>query len=98
MTTAATTGSRAQGGDRNLQQDVDTLRGDIAALRDDVAGLASGLLGYAKGGVTDATRYAKERGTEVAETIEEKVHEHPLATIGIAFGVGLVVGALARRS
>ena len=85
-------------GDRALQDDIAQLREDLAQLRQDVASLAGDLLGAAKEGAADAFDAAKKRGAEVAETLEEQVQEHPLATVGIAFGAGLLLGALLRRS
>ncbi len=52
---------------------------------------------------------AIEKGTEVCERLEEKaaaaakradkaVREYPYQTIGIAFGVGLLLGVLAMRT
>jgi ElaB/YqjD/DUF883 family membrane-anchored ribosome-binding protein len=84
--------------DRNLQDDITQLREDLAQLRQDVSGLASDLFGAAREQMSGAVDGAKKRGMEVAETLEEQVTEHPLAAIGVAFGVGLLVGALVRRS
>ena len=37
---------------------------------------------------------AKERITELEENFEKKVEEHPIQAVAIAFGVGVVSGAL----
>ena len=40
---------------------------------------------------------AMEKGKEAAQTTDEFVHEHPWKAVGIAAGVGLVVGLLIGR-
>jgi ElaB/YqjD/DUF883 family membrane-anchored ribosome-binding protein len=93
MTTA-----NAKMGDRTLQDDVTQLREDLAQLRQDISSLAGDLVGAAKDGASGAYDAAKKRGLEIADSLEEQVHEHPLATVGIAFGAGLLLGVLLRRS
>jgi ElaB/YqjD/DUF883 family membrane-anchored ribosome-binding protein len=85
-------------GDRSLQEDINQLRDDLSQLRQDVASMANDLLGVAKEGMSGAVDSAKKHGLEMADTLEEQIHEHPLATVGAAFGIGLLVGALLRRS
>lgn len=40
---------------------------------------------------------ALEKGKEAAQTTDEFVHEHPWQAVGIAAGIGLVVGLLIGR-
>ncbi len=84
-------------GGRGFQEDLNTLKDDLSQLRQDVTSMASDMFGVAREGMGGAVKNAKEKGAEIAETLEEQIHEHPLATVGIAFGVGLLVGALIRR-
>lgn len=39
----------------------------------------------------------KEKVIEGAEATDEAVHEHPYQAIGIAFGVGVLIGCLVAR-
>ena len=78
--------------------DINQLREDLAQLRKDVATLAEDLLGTAKDGVGAATQAAKKHGAQVAEAVEEQVQQHPLSALGVAFGVGLLLGVVLRRS
>ena len=40
---------------------------------------------------------AEEKAVERAKAADKVIREHPYQTIGIAFGVGLLLGVLARR-
>ena len=40
---------------------------------------------------------AEERAVERAKVADRVVREHPYPTIGLAFGIGLVIGFLVRR-
>ena len=51
----------------------------------------------AREGLAEAGEAAIERGREAAETADEYVHQNPWAAIGIAAGVGLVVGLMLSR-
>jgi len=40
---------------------------------------------------------AEEKAVERAKAADRVIRDHPYQTIGIAFGLGLLIGALARR-
>ena len=40
---------------------------------------------------------AEEKAAESAKAADRVVRDHPYQTIGLAFGVGLLIGLLARR-
>jgi ElaB/YqjD/DUF883 family membrane-anchored ribosome-binding protein len=40
---------------------------------------------------------AEEKAKESAKAADRVVRDHPYQTIGIAFGLGLLIGVLARR-
>ena len=40
---------------------------------------------------------AEERAVEQAKAADKVIREHPYETIGLAFGLGLLIGILARR-
>jgi ElaB/YqjD/DUF883 family membrane-anchored ribosome-binding protein len=87
----------ASTGDRTFQSDLNQLRDDLSQLRQDVSSMASDVFGVARENLGGTVKGFKEKGVEMADALEEQIHEHPLATVGIAFGVGLLVGALVRR-
>lgn len=88
--------------------DFDALKADIAQLREDMASLASNSGKYMKGRSSAEFEKSVERGKEHAEKasakagksrdyIEDKVRENPLASLGIAFGTGVLIAALRRK-
>ena len=40
---------------------------------------------------------AQDAATSIEETLEDLVHERPLATVGFALGLGFLIGAAWRR-
>ena len=53
----------------------------------------------AKGQLMEARHSLEERAQDGVETVTERVRERPFASLGVAAGVGLVIGLLlkARR-
>lgn len=51
----------------------------------------------AREALAEAGEAAVERGREAAESADVYVHEHPWTAIGIAAGVGLVIGLMLSR-
>lgn len=47
--------------------------------------------------LADAEAALKEKSREVARATDDYVHEHPWKSIGVAAGVGLLVGLLVGR-
>ena len=89
--------SSSKSAEQTLQDDIAQLREDLGQLREDVSSLAGDLLGVAKEGMSGAVDSAKKRTQEAADDLEEKIVEHPLAAVGIALGVGILIGAILRR-
>lgn len=54
-------------------------------------------LAVAKARLVDAERAVLERGREIARTTDDYVHENPWTSIGIAAGVGLLLGIVIGR-
>ena len=54
-------------------------------------------LASAKIKLSDAERAALEKAKEAAKVTDEYVHDHPWHAVGIAAGVGLVLGLLIGR-
>ena len=54
-------------------------------------------LASAKIKLSDAERAALEKAKEAAKATDEFVHDHPWKAVGIAAGVGLLIGLLIGR-
>ncbi len=62
----------------------------------------SGVVGSAAGAVAErlenSGRYLQEHGvSEITDDVASTVRRHPLPALGLAFGVGILIGMLARR-
>ena len=58
---------------------------------------AEDLLKQAKDKAADVQVVVVEKGKKAARATDDYVHEHPWASIGIAAGVGVLVGLLINR-
>jgi len=85
-------------------EDLDALKRDFAALRKDVAALMSSLgdaasaqkqRAFAAAG--EKAEQIKEQGAKVVRSVEGEIEARPLTSIGIAFGVGFLLGKLLER-
>lgn len=92
----------------DLQADLAALRRDFAALTEHVAAMAEGGVRDAARGLADrgaklrdtantAAADAKHRGQAGIALVEGQVQAHPLVSILVAFGAGLVVSRLLVR-
>ncbi len=81
----------------DLPATLEDLAVQIEALRADIAGIASTVASGMVDGVQVAGRKLVRSGREAQASMHGKVVEHPLAAIGIAAGLGLLVGLVARR-
>jgi ElaB/YqjD/DUF883 family membrane-anchored ribosome-binding protein len=91
--------------------DFEDLKGDFAQLREDVTKLLSSVLGSGKNGagvlkddalaavgdVEECLTDIKDRGVDSVERIGNKIGEHSLLSVAIAFSVGFVMAKLLAR-
>ena len=94
-----------------MSKQTEAISNDMSQLADDARALMVATADVAGEKVSDARKRlaaALERGKEMcgrvrekavegAEKADEVVHEHPYQAIGIAFGVGALIGYLASR-
>ncbi|MFO7854912.1 MAG: hypothetical protein R6V44_06785 [Paracoccaceae bacterium] len=73
------------------------LREQLATLRADVARLSGTAAEGVKGNVDAAGRQVARSGRDAREGVADAVTEHPLTAIGVAAGVGYLLGVLTRR-
>jgi ElaB/YqjD/DUF883 family membrane-anchored ribosome-binding protein len=84
--------------------DVSTLAEDACALMAATADVAGEKVSDARKRLADALESGKEfygrvrdKAVEGAKATDEAVHEHPYQAIGIALGIGALIGYLAAR-
>ena len=84
--------------------DLSTLAEDARALMAATADVAGEKVGEARKRLAAALESGKElagrvrdRAVESAKVVDEQVHEHPYQAIGIAVGVGALIGFLLAR-
>jgi ElaB/YqjD/DUF883 family membrane-anchored ribosome-binding protein len=54
-------------------------------------------LAVAKARLLDAEHAMLERGRQLARTTDDYVHQHPWSSIGVAAGIGLLLGVVIAR-
>ena len=87
-----------------INNDMGTLAEDARALMAATADVAGEKVSEARKRLADALERGKEfygrvrdKAVEGAKVADEAVHEHPYEAIGIALGVGALIGFLATR-
>ena len=87
-----------------ITNDLGTLAEDARALMTATADVAGEKVGDARKRLAAALENGKEiygrardKAVEGAKATDQAVHEHPYQVIGIAFGVGALIGYLAAR-
>jgi ElaB/YqjD/DUF883 family membrane-anchored ribosome-binding protein len=91
-----------------LKSDIGGLRRDITTLVQDLIAAGKVQAGAAVEASSSAARSRledygvdmeglSERGMEVLESVQEQIEQKPMLSIGIAFALGMVLGAIFRR-
>lgn len=95
-----TTKERLVGDLRNLVADAEELLKATASQAGDKIGMARQKIEQSliegKKALADAEKTIVEKSKQAAEIADDYVHENPWSAIGIAAGVGLVLGLLIR--
>jgi ElaB/YqjD/DUF883 family membrane-anchored ribosome-binding protein len=74
----------------DLEGELETLRGDLTRITEQLTELAG-----RKG--REAATAVRDVAGNVAGSFEESVQERPLATLGLAVGLGFLMGAMWRK-
>jgi ElaB/YqjD/DUF883 family membrane-anchored ribosome-binding protein len=87
--------------DAALRDDLDSVKEDLKRLRDDMRVIGRDMAGAARAGVREARHAvagaadtAAERGREAVKDVERKIESNPLMSVGVAFGIGLLMGSM----
>ena len=96
-TNIATTGKT--GNDRGFKSDVQRLGQYVGQLHDDLAGIAKGAgdvaqssVAAVKEGGKNTLEAAKEKSEQATASLRDRMADHPGATLGIAVGLGILIG------
>ena len=88
-----------------IRNDIDTLAEDARALMTATADVAGEKVGEARKRLAAALESGKDlygqvrdKAVEKARAVDETLREHPYQTMGIAFGIGVLLGVLLSRS
>jgi ElaB/YqjD/DUF883 family membrane-anchored ribosome-binding protein len=100
MTTASETKSAAT----RPKSDFDQIRDDLQAIREDFRSLASNTAKLAASHVQEQSKRASalagaaaEKAGDYRDLISDKIKDRPLASVGAAILVGLVMSSMRRR-
>ncbi|SMH46825.1 DUF883 family protein [Maritimibacter sp. HL-12] len=81
----------------NAKSSDDDLSQQIEDLREDLLKLAATVRNEMSDGIEEAGRQISKTGREAQTTATNAVIGHPLTAVGIAAGIGLLLGLLARK-
>jgi ElaB/YqjD/DUF883 family membrane-anchored ribosome-binding protein len=92
-----------------LKSDIGALRRDVTGLVQDLISAGKVEAGDAGQAFSSAARGRlndfgvdleglSDRGLEMLESVQEQIEQRPLMSMGIAFGLGMVLGSIFRRS
>lgn len=80
-----------------LGNDLGTLAEDARALLVATADVAGEKVNEARKRLAAALGRVRDKTMEKAQVVDEQVHEHPYHAMGLAFGVGILIGVLVTR-
>lgn len=92
----------------SVPTDFEGLAAQLAELREDMTRLTGSVTTLAERrgrkmatdiseGVSEAVHYVERKGIGAEADLEKSVATHPLMALGLAAGIGLLVGAMTRR-
>ncbi|MCC6008220.1 MAG: DUF883 family protein [Rhodobacteraceae bacterium] len=90
MNATVTKAARAASNPDDINAQIETLRADLAKLTATIGSDVSD-------GLETAGRKISESGRDARAKATDAVLDHPLAAIGIAAGLGLLLGLVARK-
>ena len=92
----------------DVEGEYGAVKDDLAKLRSDIANLSAALkeltastvhdrIDSLKGRIDSLTGDAKQQSRQALDDLAERVEERPVASVLIAFGVGILIGRLFDR-
>lgn len=83
--------------EQDLQAQLNALRSDFAELTKTVKTLSTSYAQHGQERLKDTAHRAQEQFKESLGHVQGEVEQHPLSSLAIAFGVGLIIGKLLDR-
>lgn len=94
--------------ERDLRQDLDTLKSDLDVLKKDLSTIVQSLKGTATSRAEQELDQVRQRvgrlagdlqsqGKEQLRSFEAQIEERPLASLALAFAIGLIFGKMFDR-
>lgn len=84
--------------ERTLDKEFDVLKNDLGTLKDDVANISRVLAKKGAAEVDAALANGKARVEAGLGAVEGQVAAHPLSSLLVAFGAGILLAKLTNRS
>jgi ElaB/YqjD/DUF883 family membrane-anchored ribosome-binding protein len=82
---------------KELQEQLDSLRKDLSEIRQLVKSLASGYAEEGKDRLRASANRAQAQAKETLADVEGEIRSHPLSSVAVAFAVGLLIGKILNR-
>jgi hypothetical protein len=83
--------------DRSLDKEFDVLKNDLGTLKDDVANISRLLAKKGAAGVDQALTNGKAKVEAGIGAVEGQVVAHPLSSLLVAFGAGILLAKLTNH-
>ncbi len=93
----ATNTSDAAAHTKELREDLDALRADMKSLMDHVRSASGDAASGMKAKIHDMSSEAGDQMTAAKAVADRKISEHPMTSVAIAFGIGMLLGKLMDR-
>jgi ElaB/YqjD/DUF883 family membrane-anchored ribosome-binding protein len=95
MANAATGATGAAAGTReDLQSELNALKSDLGKVRADLRGIADALLQQGRSSASAVRERLQDRMDTGVETVQEYLEQHPITSLLVVLGIGLVLGKL----
>ncbi|MHB1157532.1 MAG: DUF883 family protein [Phycisphaerales bacterium] len=81
----------------DARADMQTIREDLKQLQSDLKKVSGDLYGAGRASLETAGKSVKENADAAAKYVRQSVNEHPVTSLLVAAGVGLIVGSFLSR-
>lgn len=82
---------------QQVSKELQTLRADVSRLAESMQDASRHAANDAGRRLRDGLAHGKQRAIDAEQQVEKQISTHPLQSVGIAFGVGFLIGKLASR-